>query len=112
MAKSKRKKQYEVDNKKKVITANVAKLTPEELQAVNNFVALGYTLNIATIKPKSKGLFTKENIEKYIKDKGIKFDVKALSEELNEEGSKKGFIYAQKVFRSEYEEDFLKYMGK
>ncbi len=112
MAKSKRKKQYEVDNKKKIITANVAKLTPEELQAVNNFVALGYKLEIGTIKAKSKGLFTKANIEKFIKDKGIKFNIDELSNELNEEGSKKGFIYAQKVFRSEYEKDFLTFMGK
>lgn len=112
MAKQKRKKQYAVDHKKKEVIANVAKLTKEELQAVNNFVALGYALKIGTIKAKTKGLYTKANIEKFIKDKGIKFDIKALSEELNEEGRKKGFIHAQKKFRDEYQDEFLAFMGK
>ena len=111
MAKNKRKKQYEVDSKKKVVKANVKNLTPKELQAVNNYIAIGYTLDDCTIKAKSKGLYTKENIEKYIKEKGIKFNIKALSEELNEEGKKKGFIYAQRVFRKEYDDDFKAFMG-
>lgn len=112
MAKSKRKKQFDVDHKKKTIKANVEKLTPQELQAVNNYVALGYKLNIGTIKPKSKGIYTKENINKFLKDKGYKFDLKALSEELNEEGKKKGFIHAQRQFRNKYQDEFLAYLGK
>lgn len=112
MAKSKRKKQFEVDNKKKTITANVEKLSPAELQAVNNYLAIGYTLDIGTIKPKSKGIYTKENINKFLKDKGYKFDIKALSEELNEEGKKKGFIHAQRQFRKLYQDEFLAYLGK
>lgn len=111
MAKTKRKKQYEVDNSKKIVKANVANLTPKELQAVNNYVALGYTLEIGTIKPKTKGIYTKENINKFLNEKGYKFDIKKFSEELNENGKKKGFIHAQRQFRKEYEKEFLKFMG-
>lgn len=112
MAKTKRKKQYEIDSKNKVVKANIKNLNQKEIQAVNNYVAIGYELVDATIKPKSKGIYTKANIEKYIKAKKIDFDIKALSEELNEEGKKKGFIYAQKVFRSKYQDDFLAYLGQ
>lgn len=111
MAKTKRKKQYEVDNDKKIVKANVANLTPKELQAVNNYVALGYKLDIGTIKAKSKGIYTKENINKFLKDKGYKFDLKAYSNELNEEGKKKGFIHAQRQFRNKYQDEFLEYLG-
>lgn len=112
MATKKRKKQFEVDNKKKIIKANVEKLTPAELQAVNNYLGIGYTLDIGTIKQKSKGIYTKENINKFLKDKGYKFDIKAYSEELNEEGKKKGFIHAQRQFRKQYQDEFLEYLGK
>ena len=111
MAKSKRKKQYEVDSKKKIVKANVKNLNQKEIQAVNNYVAIGYELVDTTIKAKSKGIYTKANIEKYIKAKGIKFDIKALSDELNEEGKKKGFIYAQRVFRKTYDDDYKEFLG-
>ena len=109
---AKKKKQYCVDAKKKVVVANVSKLTDSELQAVKNYVALGYKLEEGTIKPKTKGLYTRANIEKFIKDNKIDFNFKSYEEELNEEGKKKGFINAQKVFRSAYEKEFLEYMGK
>ena len=108
-----RKKQYEVDSKKKVVKANVPKLNKKELQAVNNYVALGYKLEEGVIKPKSKGLFTKANIETFLKEhKDIKFDIKAYSDELNENGKKKGFINAQRKFRTLYEKEFLEFMDK
>ena len=113
MATKKRKKQFEVDKENKTIVANVEKLTDKELQAVKNYVAIGYTLEDRTVKAKSKGIYTKENIEKFLKDnKDIKFDIEAYSNELNDKGKKKGFIYAQRVFRKEYQDAFLAYLGK
>lgn len=108
-----KKRQYEVDSVKKVVKANIAKLSPSELQAVNNYVSLGYALVDATIKPKTRDLFTKANIAKFLKaNKEIKFDVKAYESELNEKGKKKGFINAQRAFRKLYEKEFLEFMNK
>lgn len=99
---------YEIDNKKKVVKADIAKLNEKEIKKVKNYIALGYSLE--EVEPVK--IFTKENILAFIKDNKIDFDLKALMNEKNEKGNKKGFVYALKVFRNQYEEEFKKYMAK
>ena len=106
------KKQYEIDSYKKIVIANIAKLSETDLQAVKNYVALGFTLKEGTIKPKTKGLYTKANIMKFIKTNKIDFDFKKYENEINENGRKKGFINAQRAFRNEYEKEFIAFMEK
>ena len=99
---------YEIDNKKKVIKADVAKLTEKDIKKVKTYLALGYTLE--EVIPKK--IYTKENILAFIKDNKIDFDLNKFMSELNENGNKKGFVYALKVFRNQYDDDFKKYMEK
>ena len=97
---------FSIDNKKKIVKADVEKLTEKELKIVSKYLALSYEL---AYEP-TKKIFTKENIEKFIKDKKIDFDFKSLMKEENEKGKKKGFVYALKKFRDQYEEEFKEYM--
>ena len=52
-------------------------------------------------------------LEKFLKaNKNIDFDINKYANELNENGNKKGFIHAQRKFRSLYDDDFLEFLGK
>ena len=99
---------YEIDNKKKVIKADVAKLSEKDIKKVKNYIALGYVLE----EVEQKKIYTKENILAFIKDNKIDFDLNGLMAEVNEKGNKKGFVYALKQFRSKYDDEFKKYMEK
>ena len=99
---------YTVDNKAKTIKAYVEALNQTEVKAVSNFLAIGYTLIPIQEVPNQKKIYTKENIEKFIKEKEIKdINFSALMNEKNEKGTKKGFVYALKTFRDKYEEKFV-----
>ena len=100
---------FEIDNKKKKVFADVENLSAKELKTVSKYLALGYELEN---KPAVK-LFTKENIDKFIKAKGIpkeEFDRKALAKEKNDKGKEKGYVYALRVFRNKYEKEFREFM--
>lgn len=98
---------YVVDNKKKIVKADVAKLTDKEVKVLSKYIALGYVLEDT---PAVK-IYTKENIKKFLKEKKIEgFDFDALSKEKNDKGKAKGFVYALKKFRAEYDDDFKKFM--
>ena len=99
---------YVVDNKKKVVKADVSKLNEKDIKKVKNYLALGYTLEEIEVKK----IYTKENILAFVKDNKINFDLKSLMEEKNEKGNKKGFVYALKQFRAEYDDSFKEYMSK
>ena len=99
---------FTIDNKKKVVKADVEKLCDKELKIVSKYLALGYELEYEP----TKKYFTKENIEKFIKDNKIDFDLKALSKEKNDKGKEKGFVYALKVFRNQFEDEFMEYIKK
>lgn len=98
---------YTVDNKRHVVKADVAKLSEKDVKLVSKYIALGYTLeDTPTVK-----IYTKKNIEKFIKDNHIEgFDFDKLAKEKNDNGKAKGFVYALKVFRKAYDDDFRKYM--
>ncbi len=97
---------FEIDNKKKKVFADVEKLSDKEVKIVSKYLSLGYELEY---KP-TKKIFTKSNIEKFIKDKKVDFDFKALMKEKNEAGNAKGYVYALKKFREQFEAEFLDYM--
>jgi len=101
---------FKIDNKKKKVFADVENLSEKEIKIVSKYLAIGYELEY---KP-TKKIFTIANIDKYIKAKGIskeEFDRKALAKEKNEEGKEKGFVYALRVFRSKYEDDFREFIA-
>ena len=99
---------YEIDNKKKVVKAEVSKLTEKEIKKVKTYLALGYILE----EVEAKKIYTKDNILAFIKDNKIDFDLNGLMNETNEKGNKKGFVYALKQFRNQYDDDFKEYMSK
>ncbi len=118
-----RAQRYTVDTTTKEIKAIVGELSEKELQAVNNFMALGFTL-VPVEAPKkeksNKGVFTKAQILKYIKENKLDFDFEALMKEPceNPKPTKrkrkvpptKGYVYALKEFRDKYEDDYKKWL--
>ena len=118
-----RAQRYEVDTKKKEVKAIVSELSEKEIQAVNNYMALGFSL-VPVDPPKkgksNKGIFTKAQILKFIKENKIDFDFEGKMNELCEnpkptkrkrkEPPKKGYVYALKEFRNEYEDAYKKWL--
>ena len=118
-----RAQRYTVDTTTKEIKAIVSELSEKEIQAVNNYMALGFTLIPTEPQKKeksNKGLFTKAQIMKYIKEKKLDFDFEALMKEPceNPKPTKrkrkvpptKGYVYALKEFRDKYEDDYKKWL--
>ena len=99
---SKTKKNYRVNDSKKVVSADIPALTEEELKVVKNFMALGYTLKH---KQKSKSptveemrAILKENDEAAYNEFEKLYKMKADKNSKNEEDRKAGFHRAMKFY--------------
>lgn len=103
---------YTIDDKKKTVTADIEKLTDKELKIVQKYTVLGYGL-VTMEKEEKEPVFTNANIVKFLTEKKTKAELKTFEDkkaEKNKKGKKKGFINAQRWFRSEYKDEFLEYM--
>lgn len=105
---------YIVDNKKKEVVAYMEGLNSKELKIVGNYSAIGYAIVPTDKVPNAKKLYTKENILKFLTDtkKDAEFNLLNLMKQKNEEGKKKGFVFALKEFRKKYDEEFIAWLEK
>lgn len=110
-------KNYEVDNKNKVIYAKVESLTEKQIKTIRNYIALGYSLQEKK-KETANGKFKKEAVIAYIEANGTeeqKARFYGIMEEpardkdsgeiiLTKEGTqkKKGYIASLKYFQSQF----------
>lgn len=92
---NRKKKNYKIDGNK--IIAKIAELTPEELQAIKNYIALGYEL---TEPEKKKGITVAEMREALNKDAKALAEFERLYKTKADEkkGIKAGYFQACKYF--------------
>ena len=117
-----------IDNTKQTITFVADKLTKKEQETIKGLIAIGYTPNRTTAEElyPSENKFSKENVEKFLKEKGkeaeaaFKAEAEAVAVDKktgavktykNGKPRKKGYVGALKKFRAEYEEEFLKFIN-
>lgn len=126
---SKRKSYCIVDDTKQTITFAAEKLTKKEQETVKGLIAIGYKVIRKTaeeIYPK-KEIYTKENVEKFLKAQGKDVENKfnAIKEEpatdkdtgavktyKNGKPRKKGYVAALKWFKDTYKDEFLEFIEK
>lgn len=117
-----------IDDKKQTVTFVVDKLTKKEAENLKILNAIGYDLVRTTAEElyPSKNLYTKENVEKFLKtkDKDIQKKFKEKQEEIatdengvvkrfkNGNPRKKGYINGLKWFKEEFKEEFLEFIEK
>ena len=110
------KKHYKADGNKKVVFAKIAKLTPEEVAEVKNYIALGYEV----IEPEKvkQPKFEKKAVEAYLEANGTPEQKKAFYDAIEEtvidkntgeaklkkDGTPKkaGFIAGLKYFKEQF----------
>ena len=118
-----------IDDTKQTITFVADKLTKKEQETVKGLIGIGYTVIRKTAEemyPATK-LYTKENVEKFLKtkDKEIQSKFKAIQEEPaidKETGAvktykkgkprKKGYVAAVKWFKETYIDEFIVFMNE
>lgn len=117
-----------IDDTKQTITFVADKLTKKEQETIKGLIAIGYNVNRTTAEElyPSKNIYSKENVYKFLKSKGkeaeeafkAEAEAVAIDKETgaaktykNGKPRKKGYVGALKKFRSEYEEEFLKFIN-
>lgn len=116
-----------IDDNKQTITFVADKLTKKEQETIKGLIAIGYKANRTTAEelyPATK-LYTKENVEKFLKtkDKETQNKFKEIQEEpatdketgavktyKNGKPRKKGYVAAVKWFKETYKEEFIEFM--
>ena len=116
-----------IDDTKQTITFVADKLTKKEQETIKGLIGIGYKVNRTTAEemyPATK-LYTKENVEKFLKtkDKEVQSKFKAIQEEpatdketgaiktyKNGKPRKKGYVAAVKWFKETYKEEFIDFM--
>ena len=100
------KKHFEISGKK--VIAEVEKLTEKELNAVKNFLALGYELIEKPKEEKSREVkntkLTFEEVKKYVEENGTEEQKKAYWEKFNTQSKNKNgelLFYENDVFEVE-----------
>lgn len=125
-----KKKYCIINDDTKTITFVAEKITTKEQKEIKNLLAIGYTAKRVSEKelnPEEDKVFTRKNIEKFLNTKGKEAEKKFKENEKqisidkntglpktfkNGKPRKKGYPYALKQFRAEYEQEFLEYLGK
>ncbi|MDY5059107.1 MAG: hypothetical protein SPF04_06560 [Bacilli bacterium] len=106
---------YIVDNKKKIITVDMGRITDKQLKQAKKFIALGYELKVLE-KEKPKPKYTKKNIEAFLEEKGTEEERKIFKDkqkEIKEEtGNEKGFINGLQWFKAKKEKEFEDWLSK
>ena len=113
-----------IDDAKQTITFVADKLTKKEQETIKGLIAIGYKANRTTAEKlyPAKNIYTKENVEKFLKTKGKEAEATfaAKKEEIaidkktgaaktysNGKPRKKGYVAALKWFKEQYAEEFL-----
>lgn len=117
-----------IDDENLTVTFVPEKMTKKDIETTKVLIELGYKAKRVTVDemyPKND-LFTKENVYKFLENKGEeevnKFKEKENENAVDENGvikkykngkpRKKGFIGALQDFRKEYEEEFKAFINK